>query len=109
MQQRQGDIFFVKLNTPATKKSDAGPKQQKGILAEGEVTGHCHAIRPIDLKNCDIFLDVKGKLIVRVKAGQSVTVEHPEHKIKQTILTEGDNEIRRQKEYEPSGWRQVSD
>lgn len=101
--RRQGDIYFVRID--GAKKSKDAPEGP--VLAHGEATGHTHAVAPECLTNCDVFLDEAGLLVVKVKPGKSVNVVHQEHD--PILLTEGDWEVRHQREYEPAGWKQVSD
>ena len=100
--KRQGDLLFVRL-TEITEKARENPDGR--VLARGEATGHSHAIAEADLAHCEVFLDGADRLIVRAKA--DVNVIHQEHD--QVALESGTWEVRRQREYEPAGWRHVRD
>jgi hypothetical protein len=66
----QGDVFLTKCAIP----KDA--KKKKGfVLAEGEVTGHCHAVLEQD---CAELYEKDG--VLYLSATKDVTVRHDEHK-----------------------------
>lgn len=91
---RQGDVGLIKIS------KIVGKKLKHLVLAVGEVTGHKHEV----IDNAELY-DHEGTLFLKVNETTELT--HQEH---QTItLPKGDYEVRRQREYEPNGWRQVSD
>lgn len=94
---RQGDIYIegVRCVPPgAIEKRDV-------ILAEGEVTGHCHRVR--DLRSAVVF-EFGNELFVDVTADRAEIV-HEEHG---TIeLYRGVYRVWRQREYDPSLQRKV--
>ena len=101
-QAHQGDIFFKPLSAvPKGYVYDADlSKRGRIVLAEGEVTGHFHAIEedkdtvvlsPTDKKAID-------ELILDVRNPEGVTVAHPEHG--PIHLAPGLWQVKRQREYE---------
>lgn len=96
---RQGDIGFFKVDSiPKDATVD-----KTGIIARGEVTGHMHRVSntakaALMVANGTSFVDARQ---------EGAKIVHDEHR---TInLPSGYWEVRRQKEYEPQGWRQVAD
>ena len=67
------------------------------VLVEGETTGHAHVITdPVDLENCDVYVDNYGNLYVEAK--KSLKVSHEEHA---TIeIDEGIYRVRQVREYD---------
>ena len=74
---QQGDILLLKVNidiTSATKLS----KDKRGIvLAEGETTGHYHAIE-VDENEAEL-IRIGEKMLLNVKSDYA-TLKHQEHK-----------------------------
>lgn len=97
-QQRQGDLLFI----PVKSVPDEAEKQDHGVIAEGEMSGHKHRLS--DSAKAVLMLAAG---VAYVRALREVQVLHEEHK--PTVLPEGDWEVRRQDTYEPSGWRRVED
>lgn len=95
--KRQGDILFEKINKI---NYDVVKIKDDNVIAEGEATGHCHL-----LKDGVLYEDVNGSLYVDAK--QDAKVVHEEHNT--VPLDPGFYLIKRQREYEPNGWRRVSD
>ena len=72
---QQGDVKFFKIPAiPSTAKKDA-KKDGKCILANGEHTGHCHAICD---ETTDMFIGEDGKKFLNVT--EETIVTHQEHK-----------------------------
>jgi hypothetical protein len=67
---QQGDVLMYKVDELPKNLKPAKSK----VLAEGEVTGHCHKID----ENTDVFVDENGNLFMEVKAETS-TVKHDTH------------------------------
>jgi hypothetical protein len=101
---RQGDILFIKTNKEPKKNMKMA---DHGRIAEGEVTGHHHSIQKLDLSNVDCFVDGSGEIVTVAVKQDTATVTHQEHG--PITLTKGNWEIRRQREYQPEGWRRVAD
>ena len=102
---RQGDVLLV----PVDRVPDDALVVELGsriVLAEGEATGHAHAVvgERVELVEAD-----DGTLYVEVVGAAPAELVHEEH---DTIpLLPGAFEVRRQREYEPlaGGDRWVSD
>ena len=130
-QGRQGDVLITKLDKPL--KGDLTPIEREDgrvVLAHGEVTGHAHAIKDA---NCSLFADDRNlltpdmamSLVMRAGGGAVIDPEgdrilrvteapvdlaHEEHD--HFGIPIGDNEVRRQTEYDPeaeAGRRIVAD
>ena len=91
---RHGDVIIKSC------KKAKGKKLNHLILAEGETTGHKHKV-----VGDAILYEHEGTLFL--KALDEVKVRHEEHE--EITLPRGDYEINIQREYEPEGWRRVSD
>ena len=97
MMKRQGDLLIIKI--PAIPA--LAVQQQSKVLAEGEATGHFHK-----LDSGEVY-EENGTLYFKVDNNSTTALEHPEHA---TITFDpGVYKVIRQREYEPNGWRQVSD
>ena len=95
--KRQGDLLIVRVkNIPEDAK-----KRESRILAEGEATGHMH-----ELDSGEVY-EKQGVLYFKVAEGGSAILKHPEHGLIQ--FDEGTYKVVRQREYQPKGWRRVSD
>ena len=96
--KRQGDLLFVEV----THIPDDAVKQDHGVIAEGEITGHKHQIS----EGTQAVLMIAAG-VSYINAIREAAIEHEEHNT--VVLPPGQWEVRRQREYEPSGWRQVAD
>lgn len=97
---RQGDLLFLRCDEiPEEAKKKTDPK---GVIAEGEVTGHLHQIRP----GTEAALYI-GAALAYIQCLQETPIDHDEHDT--VILSVGDWVVKRQREYEPDGWRQIAD
>ena len=106
---RQGDVLLVKVaEVPAHAVRVAQRPDHRVILAEGEATGHHHAV------TCDratLLVEeaeaIAAKRWLQIDGNEPVALTHQEHA---TILLEpGVYEVRRQREYHPSEIRRVAD
>lgn len=101
---RQGDVLVVPA---APTKHGVKVQRARGrlVLAEGETTGHAHAI--LD-RGADLY-EIEGETdrFLRVLAEGGVSLVHEEHAT--LTLPRGDYIVRRQREYEPEAIRWVSD
>ena len=93
---RQGDVIL----TPTEQIQ--GQKQPHLTLAEGEVTGHSHRI----IEGQAELYEKDGTLYLRVLSPTAL-LSHEEHKA--IAIPEGNWMVRIQREYEPQGWRYVTD
>ena len=97
MMKRQGDLLIVKID----RMPQDVTKQANRILAEGEVTGHMH-----ELDKGEVY-EKGGTLYFKVEENSTTILNHPEHKA--VTFEPGTYKVIRQREYEPRGWRMVSD
>lgn len=101
---RQGDVLLVKIETIPDNLIPVTPTEKGFILAEGEATGHHHAIR--DIANVAMFAaKTEGKLYLILT--QPNKLEHEEHS--KIDLPIGNYEVIRQREYHPDAIRNVAD
>lgn len=103
-QFRQGDILFVKANEAPSGDEVARDNQNRVVVAEGEATGHCHAIHHEAVK---MFRDNKLDRTWIVVSDNAADVVHEEH---DTItLDEGSWRIIYQRQYVRGQVRRVLD
>lgn len=88
---RQGDVLIVGGFIPTNAK--VTPTQGRIVLAEGEMTGHAHAVADTDC----VLYEVEGSMYIRVN--NQTQVLHEEHA--PIDLIPGDYQIIRQREYRP--------
>lgn len=93
---RQGDVILLPV------QQTQGQKLPHLTLAEGEVTGHSHRISQGEAE----LYEKDGTLYLRV-VSKEATLIHEEHKA--ISIPQGSWTIRIQREYEPAGWRYVTD
>jgi hypothetical protein len=102
MQQfRQGDILIEAVSEIPT---DAAREivLQTIVLATGEATGHEHVIRQCD--DVEVYRTSEDRYL---RINNAVSVTHEEHG--PLLLPAGLYRVIHQREYFPSGWRNVSD
>jgi hypothetical protein len=88
---QQGDVIIESSKIPAgAKKKDV---KSRVVLAEGETTGHAHAIT--DLAACESF-ESNDQLYIRVLKDTVLT--HEEHHA--ITIPKGDYEVRKVQEYD---------
>lgn len=91
MLYQHGDVLIKK----ASKIPEAGKKVEKTgkgyILAEGEVTGHYHAVQ-------DEIQLIEKDGVLYIKASDKFTITHEEHK--PITIPAGDYEVGRVSEYD---------
>ena len=94
---RQGDILIVEISIiPDNLESS-----KSNVIAEGEITGHCHRLD----ENSDVFVGPTGDLYFEAKKDSDLV--HDEH---DTItIPEGTYKVIRQREYDEGEIRYVSD
>ena len=95
---RHGDVILVPREVPAGAVLQ---KEKQVVLAYGEVTGHSHAMNGA----CMMFKYSDARYL-RVQ-DELVELRHEEHGCLQ--IPQGDYEIIIQKDFEPSGWKNVQD
>jgi hypothetical protein len=103
-QYRQGDVFIESATGIPKGARPVARVQGRIILAEGEVTGHTHAVldREAELHSVSDQVD----FWLRVGTGGAQVV-HEEHGV--ITLPPGDYRVRRQREYAPGEIRRVAD
>lgn len=94
---RHGDVLIV-----ATNDKPQGDKQEKLILAYGEVTGHSHQITD---GKAELF-KWNEKTYLKVISDYA-TLNHEEHKMLK--IPQGNYEIIIQEEWQEDGWTKVID
>lgn len=106
---RQGDVLII----PVAELPEGTKRMRRGkrgvVLAEGEVTGHAHAILDrgaslYELVTADDVDEMRRRFLL---VEQEVAVTHEEHGT--VTLPPGSYEIRIQREYSPEEIRQVQD
>jgi len=97
---RQGDVLIRRIDTLPVQKS---VKRENGILAYGEVTGHCHKVETV---TCAEVLEIENGLFLRV-GEEGVRIVHDEHA--PITLEPGNYSIEIQREYTPAEIRNVAD
>lgn len=91
LSSQQGDVVLRKIKTmPAGEQKIVSSR--RCVLAEGEVTGHCHAVEQSDAE----LIQIGERMLL--KLGKAATVTHQEHK--PIRLSPGIWEIGRVQEYD---------
>jgi hypothetical protein len=90
MYYQQGDVIIESAEIPKSAKQK---KCEKIILAEGETTGHIHAI--MDTTACQSF-ETNDALYIRVI--NEISVKHEEHK--PILIAPGEYKVRKVREYD---------
>ena len=91
---RQGDVVLIPVSKLPQKIVATKRQHNRLILAEGEATGHAHAISD---ENATLWMGEDGKMFL--SATKDVALQHEEHG---TIhVPAGLFEVRRQREYVP--------
>lgn len=106
---RQGDVLLIKVDCIPTGAKEV-KRDDKGriILAEGEVTGHAHAVLDPHVKLFEVSSGQGGKETSRfLNVEKDTTVNHEEHGT--VHLTQGVYVVKRQREYQPDEIRPVAD
>ena len=104
LQMRQGDVFFERVDSiPDGLSVQKRDNRGRIVVAEGEATGHAHAISDPDVI---CFVDARGDMYLEV-GEQSVEVQHEEHGT--LTLNQGIYKAFGQREYSPEEIRRVID
>lgn len=105
---RQGDVLIIKIDELPKRNllKKVEPVSGRVILAEGEVTGHAHALESDGVALLELPQEGQTSRIF-MELTKDSTVNHEEHG--KIDLTKGFYEIRRQREYQPDEIRQVAD
>jgi hypothetical protein len=107
----QGDLLIERVPDVEPSGSVVPADGEGYVLAEGEATGHMHAIRNhiTFFRDDGLARDVPGSLYIgHVRVGsEPARIEHDEHDA--IMLGQGTYRVRRQRELDPSEVRVVSD
>jgi hypothetical protein len=101
---RQGDIYFVKLDSEID--SSNGTPVKSGIIAKGETTGHAHRVSPPSLAG-GALLSLAGRSMFLHSPEAGTTIVHDEHG--PIELPAGAYAVVPQQEFDGLRWRQVLD
>jgi hypothetical protein len=99
---RQGDVLIRQISSLPTETAQL-QLRANGVLAYGEVTGHCHRVE--DPTRAEV-VEIGTGLYLRV-GDEGVRVVHEEHA--PISLPAGNYEIEIQREYTPEAIRNVAD
>lgn len=109
----QGDFLIIRIdNIPAEGLEEYQPEGGKYIVAHSE-TGHNHTMlaertvrgyRPRETRDEDLY-----RLFFAVEAPAEIVHERSFDTHETLLLTEGNYEVRRQREYAPEGFRRAAD
>jgi hypothetical protein len=108
----QGDLLIERVDNLQPSGDLPAPAADGSLLlAEGELTGHCHALfgRATLFRDDSLARDIPGGLYIghlNVE-GPSARVQHQEHA--PIDLPKGSYRVRRQRELEPKDARIVAD
>lgn len=103
---RQGDVILIPIESMGGTEITSLPRKNgRLILAEGEVTGHCHAI---EAENAELVTaDQAAELYLLVHGTDPVDLVHEEHGT--VTIPPGVYERRILREYAPEAPRNVVD
>ena len=101
---RQGDIYFVKVNTEPSFLTATPLKA--GVIARGEQTGHMHRVAESSLAN-GAALVLRGQSMYLRAPEAGATIVHDEHEAIE--LPMGLYEVVNQQEFDGLRWRAVLD
>lgn len=106
--KRQGDILLVPVAKLPDGLTEVPRESGKIILAEGEATGHLHAIEAPEATFLAKDLGSPEDRYLVIEEAEAITAEaagveliHPEHDT--VVLEPGAYEVRRQREYGQAG------
>jgi hypothetical protein len=105
MMYRQGDVLLIRVDAvPKTTGRRNRDARGRLVLAQGEATGHAHAI---ESALAELFEDRDGTLYLRVgaAAAEPARLVHEEHAA--ITLPAGSYRVVRQVEYHPADLRRV--
>lgn len=95
LKHQQGDVLIFAIDTLPTGLKKVEPKGGRFILAEGEATGHAHAISNVE--DVEMFADEQGNIFVTVKS--EVALSHEEHNTQK--IGKGTYKVRQVVEVDP--------
>jgi len=92
---RQGDVLLIPIDRSPTE-SEVIRTGTRLVIAEGEATGHAHAVLADE---AELIESADGVLYLRVVSDDGAVLVHDEHDA--LALAPGHYEVRRQREYAP--------
>lgn len=103
----QGDVMFIRIDELPANLCQAEIEGGKYIVAHSE-TGHHHVI---DSRGAQMLIDKTNAFISYIKVSKPTEVEHKRSfdTHKSIVLSPGNYQVRRQREYMPEGFRKVAD
>lgn len=106
-QAAQGDVLFTRIEHVPDDAIKATEENGHFIVAHSE-TGHHHVI---DSCNAQLLIDKTNNFISYIKVSKPVEVEHERSfdTHESIMLSPGNYQVRRQREYVPEGFRRVAD
>lgn len=103
---RQGDVLVRRIKALPKNVEPAPAENGRYVLAHGEATGHHHSFALSD--RVALFReDGSGGGLFLTVTGGPAPLEHQEHTA--LMLTPGNYEVVRQREYSPEAIRRVED
>jgi len=102
-QYRQGDVFLEPVQKIPAKVKSIARVAGRLILAEGEVTGHHHAIAD---REAELLVDDAEQVYLRIMAAPA-QLTHEEHAT--IAIPPGHYKVVIQREYSPLAIRNVAD
>lgn len=106
--KRQGDIYLVPIEKVPDGLKEVPRENGQIVLAEGEATGHLHAIEAPEATFLAKDLGSPEDRFLVIEEAEAITAEaagveltHPEHDT--LVLEPGAYEVRRQREYSQAG------
>lgn len=105
---RQGDVLVVRIDAMPAGVRERRRAGGRVVLAEGEVTGHHHAIADtVEAPAAAIYDDPQDASGFYLRVGSPTGLVHEEHA--RIELAPGDYRVVRQREYTPTAIRNVAD
>jgi hypothetical protein len=103
----QGDVMFIKVDNLPENLEMAKAENGKFVVAHSE-TGHNHVI---DSRNAQLLIDKTNAFVAYIKISKPTEVEHQRSfdTHESLLLTPGNYQVRRQREYVPEGFRKAQD
>lgn len=103
---RQGDVCIIPIDAMPSGLTPVERDDGAVVLAYGEVTGHKHQIRELDV---ELFAPGEASVMAErfLRVGETSLLIHEEHAT--IALPPGEYEVRHQREYSPEDLRQVAD
>ena len=103
----QGDVMFVRIDKIPVDAVPADKKDEQFIVAHSE-TGHNHVV---ECCGAQMLIDKTNAFIAYLNVTKDTEVKHQRSfdTHESLLLTPGNYEIRRQREYVAEGFRKVAD